>query len=189
MIKSPQAFRDYLRVLEAQLSYAATSRALRQSQRLIFIWIGDSKRAAAAGEVDSIYLFKIDPNDEDEQPGWFHDFCRDVCSASIEEIESAARMRARDGVWMDAKFQGRTVYKINPDLEALGFEGVEAYERDENGKAVPERIWSAPSNEIVLGVLAAYSRRYRKQQQGGAQVNVNVGGGVQVMARTEPYPQ
>jgi hypothetical protein len=163
---------------------------MKQSPRLIFVWIGESRRAAAAGDVDSVFFFKLDPDDEDEQPVWFHDACRDVVSASIEEIESAARQRARDGVYQISKFQGRSVIKIDPDLEALGFEGTEAYMRGADGKVVYEQVWTPPSNELTLGVLAAYSRRYKKQQQGGATVTVNTayGGGV-VTVGGENRPQ
>jgi hypothetical protein len=186
--KSVETFRDYLRVLESQLSYASTSRILKISQRLIFVWLGESKRAAAAGDTASIYLFKLDEDDPDE--GWFHNFCRDVCSASVEEIESGARQRARDGVFQNSKFQGRTVYRQDPaligkpwlvDLLDLSDDLL----RDERGMAVPEQVWTPPSNELALGILAAYSKRYRKQTQGGG-VQVNVGGGVQIVGGERP---
>lgn len=173
-------------MLEGQLSYAKTSKVFNLAPRGVFQWLAESKRAAAAGEVDSMFFFKIDPDDADETPVWFHDAAWECVTASVEEIESAARVRARDGVWEDAKFQGRTVYKIDPDLEELGFEGAAAYMRDANNKPIPERVHQAPSNELVLGILASYSRRYRKTQAGGTTVNVGAGAGGVITVGVRP---
>ena len=186
MKRSPEMFRALITLLDANPNYLEASRALRVSERLPFIWLQASKAAAAAGETESEFLFKLDPDDADEAPRWLHEHARDAISISIEQIEAAARHRARDGVWSRAKWQGRDVYKLcDPALaDLLGDE----YERDAKGNRIPEMIWTPPATDLVLGVLAAHARRYKKLA-GGTTVNVNANAqsnGVLVIGKPKP---
>lgn len=181
--KSPERFRQYVRLLSARVSYVDTSRAMGDDPGMIFHWLSESRAAAERGDDPSIYFFEYN---EGEGFKWLHEHLRSCITQNIEAIEAQARARALHGTYTEAKFQGRTVYKINPDLEMLGFEGAEAYERDANGKPIPELVWVPPSTDLVLGILAAHSKRYRKQSSVNVNMNSRVTGGVMVIEPKRP---
>jgi hypothetical protein len=179
--RSVPFFRDYLRVLGACVSYVEAARRLNISEDWVYKNLSASKSASKTPDVTSVFLFESEEGDG--EPRWFHQHVKSAITNSIQAIEAAARNRALHGVYTVAKFQGRTVYQIDPDLEELGFEGVEAYRRDENGKPLPELVWTAPSTDLVLGILAANSKTYKKNST----IDVNMrGGGVVMMPLREP---
>jgi hypothetical protein len=182
-------FRDYLRVLSAQVSYVETSRQLNISSDWVFKVIRDSKAAAQRGDAESIFLFKRD-EDGDEGAKWFHEHCRACVSNSIEAIEAASRCRALNGTTTVAKFQGRTIYQLAPDLiplddETLAMIGLsDRYLRDPiTKKLVPETVWTPPRSDEVAMVLAAHSRAYRKNSTVDVNMRAQIGGGVVVIGR------
>ena len=172
MKKSPEMFRALIALLDANPNYLEASRALRVSERLPFIWLKASKEAQAAGETESEYLFKFDPDDADEAPQWLHEHVRAAISISIEQIEAAARHRARDGTMVPAKWQGRDVWQLeDPALvDLLGLP--DEYRRDAKGNRIREMVWLPPATDLVLGVLAAHARRYKKLAGGNVSVNI-----------------
>jgi hypothetical protein len=175
--KSPEHFCNYLRVLAATVSYAETSRTLGDDQSLIYRWLNESKAASATPDVPSVFRFEFEGETK-----FLHEFVRACITSSIEAIEAAARSRALRGTYTVAKFQGRTVYQIDPDLEELGFSGPEAYKRDPGtGEPKPELVWTPPSTDLVMGILAAHSKRYRKQTSISMDVNNRVSGGVMIV--------
>jgi hypothetical protein len=181
-------FRALIMLLDANPNYLEASRALRVSERLPFIWLKASKEAQAAGETESEYLFKFDPDDADEAPQWLHEHVRAAISISIEQIEAAARHRARDGTMVPAKWQGRDVWQLeDPALvDLLGLP--DEYRRDAKGNRIREMVWLPPATDLVLGVLAAHARRYKKLA-GGTTVNVNANAqsnGVLVIGKPKP---
>ena len=185
--KSPEHFAAYLDVLQGTCSYAETSRALGQSESTIYRWLSDSKKAGAHPEEPSEFLFAYG---EDGEAKWFHQHVKDCITTSIEEIEAAARGRARYGTWTIAKFQGRTVFQIDPDLEQLGFTGPEAYKRDAvTGEPLPELVWTPPSTDLVQMILQAHSKKYRRQSSISMDVNNRVSGGVMIIGGNKPAVQ
>ncbi len=187
MIKSSERFCQYLDILQATTSYAETSRALQQSEDLIFKWLRASKKAKEAGESPSVFLFAYG---EDDEVLYLHEHVKAAITTSIEEIESAARGRARHGVWTVSKFQGKTVYQSNPDYEdpemreLLGI--TDPWLRDKNGDRIPEMNWAPPSTDLVMGILAAHSKRYKKQSQVNVDVNARHSGGVLLVGGSAP---
>ena len=185
--KSPVHFAAYLDVLQGTCSYSETSRALGQSESTIYRWLSDSKRAATHPEEPSEFFFAYG---EVGEAKWLHEHVRDCITTSIEEIESAARGRARYGTWTVAKFQGKTVYQTDPDLEQLGFTGPEAYKRDAiTGEPLPELVWTPPSTDLVQMVLQAHSKKYRRQSSISMDVNNRVSGGVMILGGNRPAVQ
>jgi hypothetical protein len=185
--KSLEHFAAYLDVLQGTCSYAETSRALGQAESTIYRWLSDSKRAAVHPEGPSEFFFAYG---EVGEAKWLHEHVRDCITTSIEEIESAARGRARYGTWTIAKFQGKTVYQTDPDLEQLGFTGPEAYRRDPiTGEPLPELVWSPPSTDLVQLVLQAHSKKYRRQSSISMDVNNRVSGGVMIIGGNKPAVQ
>lgn len=186
--KSTERFIAFLDVLQGTCSYAETSRALGQHEATIFRWLAASKKDAAHPEQPpSEFLFAYGECDEVK---YLHQHVKDAINTSIEEIESAARGRARHGHYTRSMFQGKTVYKTNPDYddpelrELLGI--TDPWERDRNGDRIPEMIWHAPSTDLCLAVLAANSKRYRRQSSINVDVNNRLSGGVMLLNGNQP---
>jgi hypothetical protein len=190
--RSVPFFRDYLRVLGATVSYVEAARRLNISEDWVYKCLSASKAASATPELPSVFLFEAEEGDGEAR--WFHDHVRSAVSNSIEAIEAAARSRALHGTFTAAKFQGKTVYKEDPTLigvddQLLDMLGLpDRLLRDERGCPVPEQVWTPPSTDLVLGILAAHSKRYRKQSSITMDVNARMSGGVQIVGN-KPAPQ
>jgi hypothetical protein len=182
-------FRDYLRVLGACVSYAETARRLGViSENWVYKCLAASKAASAMPEVPSVFLFEAEA--DDGEPRWFHEHVRAAVTNSIEAIEAAARSRALHGTYTVAQYKGQTVYKVDPALISFSDEDLEAYGFPDrylriDGKLQPELVWQPPSTDLVLGILGAHSKRYRKANA-GTTVNVNAQSGVQIVERRKP---
>jgi len=188
--KSPEYLSNYLRVLSEVLSYAEASRVMGADQSLVYRHIAESKAASANPDEPSVFLLEYEGETK-----WFHEFVRGVVTQSIEAIEAAARSRALYGTFTTAKFQGKTVYRDDPDLiglddEMLDFLGYkDRLLRDENGRPVPEMIWTPPSTDLVAMILQAHSKKYRKQSSITMDVNNRISGGVMIVGGNKPAPQ
>jgi hypothetical protein len=189
--RSVEFFRTYIRVLGATVSYVEAARRLNLSEAWVYKCLSSSKAASAAPDVPSVFLFEAE--EDDGEPRWFHDHVRSAVSNSIEAIEAAARSRALHGTFTAAKFQGKTVYKEDPTLlgvddQLLDMLGLpDRLLRDERGRPVPEQVWTPPSTDLVLGILAAHSKRYRKQSSVDVNLSARLSGGVQVIGN-KPAP-
>jgi hypothetical protein len=88
-----------------------------------------------------------------------------------------------------AKWQGRDVWQLeDPALvDLLGLP--DEYRRDAKGNRIREMVWLPPATDLVLGVLAAHARRYKKLAGGNVSVNVNANAqsnGVLVIGKPKP---
>ncbi len=182
--KSPEFFCQLLTVLQGTVKNAETCRIMGVTEQSFYYWQTESKKSAERGDSPSVYFFEWNGSER-----WLHEHIRACITVSIEAIEAAARGRALHGTTTTAKFQGKTVYKTNPDLEQLGFTGPDAYYRDANGQPIAEEVWSPPSTDLVLAVLAAHSKRYRKQSQVSIDMQARVSGGVMVVGGSKPIQQ
>ena len=70
----------------------------------------------------------------------FHEHCKSAIDEAHQQLEDEWLRRAIDGYEKVLTHRGRVVYKIDQELAARGFQGPDAYLRDENGKPVPETI-------------------------------------------------
>lgn len=183
-------FRDYLRVLGACVSYAETARRLNLSDAWIFKCLAASKAASGMPEVPSVFLFEEEEGDN--EPRWFHDHVRSAISNSIEAIEAAARSRALHGTLSPALYKGVVQYQLDPakigfddaTLEMI-YSSTDRYLRDAKGFPLVQMVKTEPSTDLVLGILGAHSKRYRKANA-GTTVNVSSQSGVQVIERRKP---
>jgi hypothetical protein len=179
--RSPQTFSAFLDLMQGDPIYANASRALGLHPSCIFRWLKASKLDASNGVQNSEFYFEYGG-----QTKYLHEFFREVISISVEHIEAAARSRCL-GFYTNSMFQGKTVYRTNPDYddpvlrELLGI--TDPWLRDEHGDRVPEKIWHPPSTDLVLAVLAAHSKRYRKQSSLSVDLNARVSGGVMVIGQ------
>jgi hypothetical protein len=186
--KSYETFCAYLDILSATLSYAKSSRALKHNERLIYKWINDSKRAKEQ-KIQNEFHFEYHGEEK-----YLHQHIKDCVSASVEEIEAAARSRARDGHWTVAMFQGQTVYKRDPKLIGVGSDILEmiGYKddllRDQNGSLVPEMVWHPPSTDLVQMILQAHTQKYKRQSSANVTLDINnrLSGGVMVASEFGP---
>jgi hypothetical protein len=182
--KSVERFVAFLDVLQGTCSYAETSRALGQHETTIFRWLAASKKDAEHPEQLSEYRFVYGEADEEK---YLHQHVRAAVNTSIEEIESSARGRARSGHYTKSMFQGKTVYQTNPDYDDPELLGItDPWLRDKNGDRIPELVWHAPSTDLVAMILAAHSKRYRRQSQVNVDVNNRLSGGVMLLNGSQP---
>jgi hypothetical protein len=72
--------------------------------------------------------------------GRFHEHCESAIDEAHQKLEDEWLQRALRGYEKVLTHRGRVVYKIDQELVGLGFQGPDAYLRDENGKPVPETV-------------------------------------------------
>jgi hypothetical protein len=70
----------------------------------------------------------------------FHEHCEWAIDEARQTLEDNWRERAFFGYDKVLTRRGRVIYKIDEGLAGLGYEGPDAYLRDENGRPVPETI-------------------------------------------------
>lgn len=184
---SPEFFRQYLDVLAAVITSRKACTIVGIDDETARKWDIKSRRDQAAKIEGSVFLF--------EHAGveaWFHEHTRRAVSRSVEDIEAAARDRALNGTYTVAQYRGQTVYRLNPDWvdegmrELLGLTERDMYLRDANGNLVPEMVWQPPATDLVLGILAAHSNRYKRQSKIDIDMNARVTGGILVAEAPSP---
>jgi hypothetical protein len=70
----------------------------------------------------------------------FHEHCESAIDEAHQKLEDEWTQRALHGYEKVLTYRGRVMYKIDQDLVGLGFQGSDAYLKDENGKPVPETV-------------------------------------------------
>jgi hypothetical protein len=117
-----------------------------------------------------------------EETKRFHLHFDDVREAAVQMVEDAYFERAIHGYYEVLSDKGRVIYQRDPQLEALGYEGPDAYLLDEDGRPIPERIHHQDP-EVMLSVL----RQWRRDRWGlHANVDHKVHGGVLVVHDRAP---
>jgi hypothetical protein len=180
--KSPEQLRSFLDVLQGTTSWAKTSRIVKQDESLIFKWLAQSKKDAEHPEARSDFLIEYRG-----EVKFFHQHCKAAITASIEEIESAARHRARYGTEIFTMFQGRKVpsldYEkvgVDPDTLELLYGYRDEYLRDANGDIQYEKVWKEPSTDLVQLILQSNSKKYQRKSTVSMDIDHRMTGGVQV---------
>jgi hypothetical protein len=182
----PEFFRQYLDVLAAVITSRKACAIVGIDDETARKWDIKSRRDQAAKIEGSVFFF--------EHAGveaWFHEHTRRAVSRSVEDIEAAARDRALNGTYTVAQYRGETVYKRDPSLigkpwlvDMLGLP--DDLLRDANGNLVPELVWTPPATDLVLGILAAHSSRYKKQSKIDIDMNARVTGGLLIAEAPSP---
>jgi hypothetical protein len=191
--KSQEAYVTYLNSLAAVGSSTGASRATGISAVTAYRWLAASRAAAKNPDEPSEYRFEYPPGAG--EVAYLHEHAKLVTRTIVQDIMQNALIRARDGTWSVARKDGRTVYCENPDFEETKeTEGLDdatlallgyptRWLRDASFKKIPKMIHTAPSNELSLAMLAAFSKRFAKrlsvehqhQHSGGVQVAHSVG--------------
>ena len=70
----------------------------------------------------------------------FHEHCESAIDEAHQKLDDEWFRRAIDGYEKVLTRRGRVVYKIDQEPVGLGYQGPDAYLRDENGKPVPENV-------------------------------------------------
>jgi hypothetical protein len=160
-------------------------------------WPNITKACAIAGFSYSslqYYLIKSDqgyPGDGfdltwGEETKRFHQHYADALASSTQLIEDNLMERAAGGFDEVLTDKGRVIYRIDPELEALGFTGFDAYLKDENGKPVPESVHKQDP-EIQLQMMKVM-RREKYGTHTTQDINVNKGG-VMVVGVRQKTPE
>lgn len=121
-------------------------------------WIIKSKNGRPGDGFDLDYAGRVD------RLHVHYDECRDE---SVQRVEDGYLRRAI-GFKETLHHHGRVQYKMDEDLLRLGFEGYEAYLRDENGQPVPESI-DMQEPDTMLNVL-----KHFRPERWTTNVNVDV---------------
>lgn len=112
-----------------------------------------------------------------EETKRFHLHYADCLDEAVQMVEDEYMTRAVKGYDKILHNKGRVIYRIDPELEGLGFTGSDAYLLDEDGKPIPESI-HRQDPKVMLAVLRAWRRdRYGADDKR----DVNVRGGVMVV--------
>src|SRR5713101_4300760 len=140
MKRSVPTMGAFLDIMQGDPIYANASRALGLHPSLVFRWIKQS-RADYSGHPEQPSEFCFEYAGETKH---FHLHLRDCISTSVDRIEQAARSRAEHGHYSVSMFQGRTVFRRDPNLIGLDPDILELLGckddllRDANGQPVPE---------------------------------------------------
>lgn len=170
-------------IAETPVTNSACLRAAISVSTLKY-WLQSSKEGAPGDGYD----IELGEDDETDDRGGrfvrFHDAWDAAMEAGVEKLETVIINRAM-GYREPLTYQGRIIYQVDPDLVALGYEGMEAYLRDENGVPVPESVWKMDPD------LAMFILKARKPQVYGAKasLDVNVRGGVLVIPMRPDKPE
>ena len=70
----------------------------------------------------------------------FHEHCKTAIWVAHQKLEDELLQRALRGYDKVLTRRGRVMYQIDQDLVALGYQGPDAYLRDENGNPIPEAV-------------------------------------------------
>jgi hypothetical protein len=182
--KRPEMMNKVVDCVQEHVEFTKAARAAGISEPTLWRWLADSRRAKKENfGQPSPFLFE-----RDGETDYLHEFIKRCIRENIEAIESGARSRAMNGTWVPATYRGETIWKKDPFLvgrpDLIDLLGVpDDLFRDENGMPQPEVTWQPPSTDLVAMVLAAHSRKYRKQSKLDVDINMRaaVAGGVMVV--------
>lgn len=113
----------------------------------------------------------------------FHDAWDTAIESGVDRVEAAAFKRAI-GYREVLTFQGRVIYKQDPDLLSLGLTGADAFAKDEFGAPIPETIEKQDPDLQMFILKARRSKFYGDKKQ----IDMNVRGGVLVVGMTAKTP-
>lgn len=170
------------RNLTRLLSYAAempvgadAARRCGISYSTLKYWLQKSLEGAPGDGFD-MTLGENDENGTDNNTIRFHEAWDVAMDAGVAKTERATIQRAT-GYWEPLTYQGKVIYKQNPDLLELGFDGPQAYLLDEFGAPVPESVWKMDP-DLAMFILKT---RLPKTYGAKASLDINVKGGVLVV--------
>lgn len=172
-------FIEYLDGIAAYGSNAGASRAACLHPVTALRWLSASREAENNNDESSVYYFEYAGKND-----FLHNHRRMVEKSIVSDVLANAMVRARDGVTQPSMFQGHRVPTIDYDLLALGFTEAEAIMRDPvTGAIIFEQVYTPPSNELVLGILGGFTKRFARRLD----VNHNhaLRGGVEVVHSIE----
>jgi hypothetical protein len=188
MKRSPEFFaNEYLPTLARYVSFTQTARALGINESTVYVWLQESRAAMKRGDDPSDYLFAY----QGEERRYLHQWIKQAQKASISDIESNARARARDGYYRVCRFQGKTVWRDDPKL--VGFDdrtldmlGFPDRLLRINGELQPETEWVPGGTDLIIAVLQSNSELYRRRSSVDVNMSARVSGGVMVMGGSKP---
>jgi hypothetical protein len=108
--------------------------------------------------------------------GRFHEHCESAIEEAHVRLRDKMFQRALVGYDKVLTHRGRVMYKIDQGLVGLGYEGPDAYLRDENGNPVPETIRQVDRKAIRYLLKSLCPEKYGKNpkidipQKGGVLV-------------------
>jgi hypothetical protein len=87
----------------------------------------------------------------------FHEHCKSAVDEAHQNLDDEMLQRALGGYEKVLNYRGRVSYKMDEGLVGLGYQGSDAYLRDENGNPVPETV----HKEDTKAQLSVLKRRRR----------------------------
>jgi hypothetical protein len=163
-IRSKEVLRQIIELHTAGRSWKAIAEAVGVSASVPFIWLRASADAERNNQMDSDYWMDWPLNDFD----WFH---RKIFGASrvarALAVESACVDECINGRPEPVIENGRLVYAIDPELEALGFTGPNAWLYRDGKPVVLTRNVPAPATLriAILGGLLPGTYSTKREQK------------------------
>jgi hypothetical protein len=175
-LNSPERLKRLLKAISQMPVATDACKRSGISHSTLKLWLTRSSEGAAGDGFDI--------NMGDEGKVRFHEAWDAAMLQGVEKVEVAMFNKAI-GQQEPLTFQGRVIYKIDPDLVALGLEGPEAYLKDEFGAPVPESV-TKQDPDLMQFILKA-----RKSDTDGnkQQIDVNHRGGVLVVSAVAKSPE
>jgi hypothetical protein len=110
----------------------------------------------------------------------FHEWIGIACDDGLSHVEVMGHQLASGKYKKVLTYQGRVIYRNDPELIALGFEGEQAYLLDEHGKPIPETVEEVDPDMVRFMLERLNPGKYKKVQE----IDVNHTGGVLVVGAT-----
>ena len=110
----------------------------------------------------------------------FHEHCESAIEEAHEKLYCIMRQRAL-GYDKILTYRGRVIYKNDQGLVGLGYQGPDAYLRDENGNLVPETVRVVDPRAIRYILALELPEKYGKNRK----IDVPHKGGVLVIGETK----
>ncbi len=114
----------------------------------------------------------------------FHEHCKSAIEEAYGKLMEIMFQRAVVGYDKVLTYRGRVMYKIDQGLVGLGYQGPDAYLKDENGNPVPETVRKADEKAIWF-IL----ERYRPEWGKHPKIDAPHEGGVLVIGDVTKKPE
>jgi hypothetical protein len=115
----------------------------------------------------------------------FHEHCESAVDEAHQKLDDKMLQRALGGYEKVLTHRGCVMYKIDQGLVGLGYQGPDAYLRDENGNPIPETV----HKEDTKAQLSVLKRRRRNTWDKHPKRDAPREGGVLVLGEVTKQPE
>jgi hypothetical protein len=191
MKKSPETFRELVRIFGETDDLTKTAKRLRMHRSVIYRWMQAAETAEEAGDTTSEWLFEFNGAED-----FLHNHMQENLKAMVDQTEVGLLKMAAEGYYLPSIYKGQVIMRRDPALIGLDPDVLEVltgfrddlYRDPVTRLPEPQMVWVPPSVERQALVLSSHNpETYGKRQQ--IDLNQSVGGGVMVSHQFNPAQQ